>query len=506
MSDHVVVIGAGIGGLCTALSLAPTGRRITLLDRDLAPPSDDPDVTFLDWHRRGAGHVRQSHAFLARLRGIIRHRHPLLLQALKEQGVRELTFDMMLTEAQRAQYEAVPEDGDLTIVTSRRTTLELIMRRYVETLENVTLRPGFLVRELLIEPGLDGVPEVQGVAGEEQGEMVALRADLVVDGSGKSGFTLTQLKAAGAKIEEESETAGILYFTRHYRLLPGQEEPSRSENPPASGDLGYLKFGVFPGDNGCFSITIAVPEIECELRKAIVNPDVFHAITLQLPGLKPWTNAQRSQPTGKVYGMGNLVSRWRHLLHKGRPVVRRYFPLGDTLVRTNPLYGRGCSFAAVSAEMLRETLDHTQDTDQQQRIYYKHLWRELRPYYDNQRAQDRTAIKRARRALTPGRRKSRRAKIMQSFFEDGVQVALRSDIDLLRQAMRGFHMLEHPNKWLGKPANFARVLYYWGRGKKRNAAAYPPRAGPKRGEMMQAIAIDAQADIRRLATAEKLAA
>ena len=57
MSEHVLVIGAGIGGLCAALSLQPTGRQITLLERDLAPPSTDPDVTFLDWHRRGAGHM-----------------------------------------------------------------------------------------------------------------------------------------------------------------------------------------------------------------------------------------------------------------------------------------------------------------------------------------------------------------------------------------------------------------------------------------------------------------
>ena len=124
MSEDVLVIGAGIGGLSTALSLSPTGRQITILERDQAPPSDDPDVTFLDWHRQGAGHVRQSHAFLARLRTIIKTSHPRLLEELKALGVRDLTFDMMLTEDQLAQYQPEPEDEDLTIITSRRTTLE----------------------------------------------------------------------------------------------------------------------------------------------------------------------------------------------------------------------------------------------------------------------------------------------------------------------------------------------------------------------------------------------
>jgi len=501
MSEEILVIGAGIGGLCAALSLAPTGRRVTLLERDPAPPSDDPDVTFLDWHRKGAGHVRQSHAFLARLREIIRHKHPALLDRLKSMGVRELTFDMMLTDLQERAYEPRPEDAELTIVTSRRTTLELAMRQYVETLDGVTIRPGVFVRKLLTETGEDGTVRVLGVSGEAGGEPVEIRAGTLVDASGKSGFLITQLMEDGAAIAEESETAGILYFTRHYRLLPGMDEPSRSETPPASGDLGYLKFGVFPGDNGCFSITLAVPEIEFELRKAILDPDIFHAITLELPGLEPWTNSGRSEPRGKVYGMGDLHSRWRSLVTDGKPAVENYYPLGDTLVRTNPLYGRGCSFAAVSAEMLAGVLEASADPAERQRLYHKALERELRPYYINQRTQDRSAIRRARNALTPGYRKSLRGRLVESFFEDGVRIALRSDIQLMREAMRGFHMLEHPDKWLGRPANLAKVLGYWMRGKARNAAAYPPDPGPGRREMLERLAIDPEADIARLSSA-----
>lgn len=506
MSEDVLVIGAGIGGLCTALSLSPTGRHITILERDQPPPSTDADVVFLDWHRRGAGHVRQSHAFLARLRSIIKAHHPGLLDELKALGARELTFEMMLSDIQRELYKPKPEDEELTIITSRRTTLELALRGYVERLENVTIRPGVFIRKLLTRPADDGAVEVYGVTGEENDAPLELHADLIVDASGKSGFLIQQLMEEGAKITEESETAGILYFTRHYRLLPGQEEPSRTENPPPSGDLGYIKFGVFPGDNGCFSITISVAEVETELRKSIMNPDVFHAITMELPGIRPWTDPARSEPRGKVHGMGDLHSRWRDMVVEGVPATRNYFPLGDTLVRTNPLYGRGCSFAAVSAEMLRETLDETSDPVARQTAYHARLRKELRPYYMNQRAQDRSAIKRAEAALTPGYRKSWRGRMVQSFFEDGVSIALRSDVAMLRDAMRGFHMLEHPNKWLGRPGNFSRVLYHWARGKKRNAAAYPPSAGPDRETLMRTLAIDHRADLRQSLDQRELAA
>ena len=71
--------------------------------------------------------------------------------------------------------------------------------------------------------------------------------------------------------------------------------------------------------------------------------------------------------------------------------------------------------------------------------------------------------------------------------------------------MRGFHMLEHPDKWLGKPGNLAKVLYFWARGKKANATAYPPPPGPERADMLSALQIDPQADIIRLKQDEHLA-
>jgi hypothetical protein len=150
---------------------------------------------------------------------------------------------------------------------------------------------------------------------------------------------------------------------------------------------------------------------------------------------------------------------------------------------------------------LRLSLDETPDPTARQLAFHNRLLAELRPFYLTQRRQDRAAIKRARRALTPSYRKTLRAKLIESFIEDGVQIALRSDIDLLRQALRGFHMLEHPDKWLAKPQNLARVLQYWMRGRKRNAGAYPPKPGPERVEMLKALAVDYQADIDRIAQA-----
>ena len=68
MPQTVLVVGAGIAGLCCALALGRSGRRVIVAERDGPLPSGGADEAFHDWKRNGVGHLRQSHAFLARLR------------------------------------------------------------------------------------------------------------------------------------------------------------------------------------------------------------------------------------------------------------------------------------------------------------------------------------------------------------------------------------------------------------------------------------------------------
>lgn len=495
MSERVVVIGAGMAGLWTAMALSGPDREVIVLDRDPPPPEGGADVAFEDWQRRGVGHLRHSHAFLARLRTIVRDRHPVLLDALLAEGCRELGFEGGLTPKHKENYVPAPIDKDLAILTSRRTTLELVMRRYAEGLPGVTMRPETFVKDLIVEPG--SPPKVTGVVLQDGTQ---LNADIVVDAAGRTSSAPEHLAAHGVKIPESSEPCGVIYFTRHYRLNPGQAEPPRTR-AGTTGDLGYLKFGVFPGDNGCFSITLCAPEVEEEMRKAIVDPETFDAMCRELPGLVPWVDPERATPTSKVFGMGQLESRWRELTPEGQPAVLGFFPVGDCVVRTNPLYGRGCSFAAVSAYLLADALAATQHPAAQLMVYRDGLERELRPYYDVMRKADQGAIKRARAALLPEKKPSLRGKVMKSFLEDGVSIAIREDVELMRAFLKGFHMLEHPQAWLKKPSNIARIMKVWARGKAKNADLYPAKPGPDRDEMFAKVGVSASADKDRVRAA-----
>ncbi len=488
MAEQILVIGAGMAGLCAALALAPQGRILTLLEKDAPPPTEGADEAFFDWSRRGVGHLRHSHAFLARLRNIIKDHHPALLRQLLDAGCREIGFADMLPEKLKADYRPSPGDEDMAVLTSRRTTLEWVIRGYVESLANVTLVNNAFVRGLIVEPAGEGQIRVVGAHGEASGVAAEWRADLVIDAGGKTSSVIEHLIEAGCEVSEDSEDCGILYYTRHYRLREGMDEPPRTA-APATGDLGFIKYGLFPGDNRCFSITLAAPEIETDLRQAIVRPEVFDRICAMFPGIAPWTDIARSEPISKVFGMGDLKSRWRSLAPADRPAPLGVFAVGDSLIRTNPLYGRGCSFAAVEAYILGGVLAETADPAIRARLYDTRIKAELTPYFQDMRTQDRAAAKRARNTLDPAYVPPLRAKVMSSLFNDGIRIALRSDIGLMRAALRDFHMIEPPGAWLKRPANMAKVLGVWARGRRRNAALYPPSPGPRRGEMMQTLGL-----------------
>jgi 2-polyprenyl-6-methoxyphenol hydroxylase-like FAD-dependent oxidoreductase len=497
MDQRILIIGAGMAGLFSALALAGPGRRVDVLERDPPTPSGGADEAFSDWNRRGVGHLRHSHAFLARLRNLVQDHHPALLEELRAAGCQEMKFADGLPAASKDRYRPEPGDEILTVITSRRTTLELVIRRYVERMPGVAIHSNVNVTGLLGGLDADGRFVVEGLRVKDGETEREERADVVVDGAGRLSQSFDWLAEAGVTWDEESEDAGILYYTRHWRFLPGQTPPERGPVPGA-GDMGFIKYGVFPADNGCFSITLSVPEIEETLRQAVMRPEIFDHICQLLPGVAPWIAADRSEPVSKVYGMGDLKSRWRSTVKDGRPIALNLFFAGDGLARTNPLYGRGCSFAAIAAYMIRDALEVSPDPATRALSYQAAVDDGLRPYFRAMRDQDRQAIRRARNTLDPTYRPRLKAKLMKSFAEDAIAPAIRSDPALLRAFMRGFHMLEPSTAWLKRPATLGSVLATWIKPKALKRKYYPPKLGPDRDEMFAALELPATADAQRL--------
>lgn len=492
MNEHILVAGSGIAGLGAALAFGDGARKVTILDRDLGPPSGSADEAFLTWQRRGATQLRHSHVFLGRLTTLIRERYPELLGELLDSGARIFTFADGLPPALKAAYQPVPGDEDLAILFSRRTTLELVMRRYAARLSGVTFLDDVGVRGLLTHRDTDGLVVVDGIKIARGGEMEELRADVTIDASGRNTVFPDWLRAEGVEIAEEESPAGILYFTRHYRLKDGQSEPPR-DGTPAAGDLGYIKFGVFNADNRHFSITLATPEIEADLRKVVVRPEVFDAICAEIPGCARWTEASRAEPASPVYAMGNLKSVWRRYLKGGAPQALNFFAIGDAAIRTNPLYGRGCSAGVVHAHILRAALDASADAKERARKVEADTHAALRPFYDAMVRQDKQAIRRAQHERDPNYKPGRRARLSKSFFEDALAPATRGDIEVARGLSRAFHMIEDPADWLKRPSIIAKILSFWAMPKwaKQSRGYYLPTLGPERRALFEKLKLAA---------------
>jgi 2-polyprenyl-6-methoxyphenol hydroxylase-like FAD-dependent oxidoreductase len=496
--EHVLVAGSGIAGLGAALALGNGARRVTLIDRDPPPPEGSAEDAFVGWERRGATQLRHSHVFLGRLTTLIRERYPDLLEELLGAGARIFRFVDGLPPALRDRYTPAPGDEDLAILFSRRTTLELVMRRYAARRPGVTFLDNAGVRGVIIDPPSprgrveiaerdfgEGPVTVRGLTVELDGNPQEMHADLVVDAMGRNTPFAHWLNAFGVQASEEESPAGILYYTRHYRLRDGQGEPPRDRTAIA-GDMGYLKFAVFNADNRHFSITLATPEIETKLRVAIVRPEVFDAICAEIPGCARWTDPERAEPASPVYSMGNLKSVWRSYLKDGAPQVLNFFALGDAAVRTNPLYGRGCSAGVVHAHILRAALDATRDASERARKVDADTRAALRPFYDAMVQQDLQAIRRAQHERDPHYRPGRRARLARSFIEDALGPATRGDLEVMRGFSRAFHMIEDPTEWLKRPTILAKILAYWAmpRTAKQARGLYPPRVGPERHELL----------------------
>ena len=471
-SGRVLVIGGGITGLASALLLAESGRRVTMLERDAEPEAGDPDQAFDRWRRKGVAQIRHSHAFLGRLRNFLRDRHPALLADLIAAGARELR---MLDVPPRTLRGLRPEPGDddLVMLGCRRITFEWVLRRHVLSRPGVEILSGVAVSGLRAEAG--DPPRVTGVLAECDGRPIELDADVVVDASGRSSQAIRWLAEVGARpVEEESETSELLYYSRFYRLRPGQEEP-----PPgvhlAAADYNWIKYAIFPTDRRTFSITLASPIAFPEM-KMVARPEAFDEVARSIPALADWTDPRRAEPIGDperpVQAMGGLVNRLRRFVDERGPVARGFFVLGDAAYCTNPLYGRGCSQGFLHADMLAEALrTHPDDLDAAARALDAVARREIEPFYRASVLADRDASRKA----SGGRRRDWRARLLHDYFENGIVVATRCDPVVFRAFVRMMNMIETPEQAFGNPRVMLRALRVWLRGRGRNRAyAIPP--------------------------------
>ncbi|GAB3410048.1 alpha/beta fold hydrolase [Flindersiella endophytica] len=348
MSD-ILVLGAGLNGLATAMLLAHDGHRVTVLERDPAEPRGDNDELWKTWERRGVNQFNQLHFLLPRWTATMTAELPEVVAELEGRGGRRWSslhaLPAKVTGGRR------PGDERFETVTARRPVIEAAAAGVAARTAGVGIHRGVRVTGLLTEPGPGGLPHVTGVlvAGGS-----TVRADLVVDASGRRSAVAGMLEAAGARRPlEEREEAGFVYYCRHFRGREGRlPEPSGLILQHFHGFSVLTLPADVTADCDTWGVGFVTSSRDQSLR-GLRDEAAWSRAMARLPRMAGWLDGE---PITGVQVIAGIEDRYRRFVVDGEPVATGLVALGDAWACTNPSVGRGASIGLLHALALRDVL------------------------------------------------------------------------------------------------------------------------------------------------------
>ncbi len=344
---QAIVIGAGMGGIVAARVLADRFDAVTVVERDRLPAGIAP--------RKGVPHGRHAHGLLARGREALEELFPGLTQDLVAAGA--VPGDI-LAEASwfnHGVYLASAPSGLEGILMSR-PMLEGHARRRLLADDRVRLLEGVSVKGLLAGAGnrrVTGIRLAEPLPGETE---VTMRADLVVDASGRHSHSRAWLEALGyAGPTEETIGVDIAYTTRMFRRRPGHLGGKKVALIAA--DAPVWRFGVALAiEDDRWIVTIGgyfgdMPATNdrayLEFARTLPAPDVADLLAVAEP-VSDFTCFRFP---------ASRRSRYERLCR----FPEGYLVFGDALCSFNPVYGQGMTTAALESLALRECLAEGDD-------------------------------------------------------------------------------------------------------------------------------------------------
>jgi 2-polyprenyl-6-methoxyphenol hydroxylase-like FAD-dependent oxidoreductase len=465
MAD-ILVLGAGLNGLCAALLLARDGHRVTVVERDAADPPD-PGAAWEGWDRRGCAQFRLPHYLLPRFRQVLDEVLPDVAEALAAAGAAR--YDVVDALPEQATGGRRPGDDRFAALTARRPVLEAVLAARAAAEPGVVVRRGCAVRSLLAGPAAEpGVPHVRGAVTATGERLVA---DLVVDATGRRSPVASWVAALGAApLPAERAPSGLAYYARHFRA----DAP-----PPLRGPLHQqydsLSVLTLPADNGTWAVVLCVAAQDRPLR-ALRDAERWTAVARSYPLAVPWTDAE---PLTGVVAMSGLEDRRTTTAVDGRPVVTGLLLLGDSWASTDPSLGRGTSIGLLHVRLLRDVLRDVgpDEPGELARRFDAETHRVVEPWYRGTVATGRQRLA----ELTADREGAEPAPDPRAAVAVQLRAAAGRDPDALRAALDLASMLEQPAEVFARPGLLARVAA---------AADGAPRyvlPGPARGGLLAAV-------------------
>jgi 2-polyprenyl-6-methoxyphenol hydroxylase-like FAD-dependent oxidoreductase len=342
-----VVIGGSLAGMCTARVLSDFVDKVTIIERDAYPTTQD--------FRPGVPQARHVHNLLAR-------------------GLREFERFFPGFERRMREHGAVPVETSWDVATLGPNGWS--QRNHTGLWQLYASRP--LIESTVLElcRGLRGISFLERtevtalrITGENQryctgvevvsrgeGKITTLDADLVVDASGAHSRTTEWLRQLGLELPEDEIIDGYNgYSSRWFRL-----KSNRAWAPEWWWKVVFLRMATrehpytiafFPIENQRWLLSY----IGVNKEYPPSSEDQFTTALAKLASPVVYEMVLRMEPISPVYPSRATRNRWRHYERWHRP-LGRFIAIADAACSYNPRFGQGMSAAAVSVRILNDCL------------------------------------------------------------------------------------------------------------------------------------------------------
>jgi 2-polyprenyl-6-methoxyphenol hydroxylase-like FAD-dependent oxidoreductase len=295
-----------------------------------------------------------------------------------------------------------------------------------------------------------------------------VRGDVVIDGLGRYRTPPGWPRPAGQPTD-----SGAIYYCRYFELADGVEHLDAPILNPR-GDLGYMGFNVFRGDNRTFAVILLAPAGDRELR-ILRHEAAWRAACAHITPLALMVSADYGRPITDVMPMGGLMNVER----TGDPGVRGVVAVGDAFCHTDPAFAYGVSFALSHAHGLALATAEAPDVDAVIERYRAQVGPEAR---ERHALACTTDAARARRWVGEPLDIARRDGCYPLFSFIGALAAAPHDDLVLRRTVRRIGLLDRTDVFDNDDALHQRIETILGR------VPGPPPAGPPREEMLRRVA------------------